>query len=991
MTAQRPDSPSSSSPLTPEQHGMALVLVATPQREARLLTLATTALHELYAWNEEAAERCATDLINSLLEKGWLERVGLDLVSTQESVVDEVLEGVLRQQQAPQVQHSTLFCLLTAGLQSPQTLGRLMTSLGRLVAREPTGNPFEQEVLKALDLWFERHSVELSRALLDASEDVSSYALGAVGSGHLGGQLLARHWEALLRPWLERSGSRSEARHLFHRCLQWMPPGEPVTQALLTAALRWLDLHGGSEEASFVLGPLLWREDLGAHAPACLHRARQWLELHAEKEDAFHLLSPLLMGPEQRGAPPLSRLVLVEGRNDRLLVECAVRWLAAHDRTGRAGQLLWKLLRRGERAEGTASCLPHAMRWLEANHLVSGASYLLRGLLKRTDLEEHASVCIEYALWWLETHGRSEQASFVLSPLLCRHDLEEAAQESIHHALRWLQDHDLRHSASFVLSALLCRDELQEASRVCHAHARRWLEAHPHAPNGFFISRAFILQSPRREAPHAQVQSIGQWLQEFGDRPEAAALIQRLLTYKKFEPLVTMCEEPLSGWLKAHAQTLEDGVFLGVLLRRRRKTAAKLVFDQVRRWLELHGRKVQAHEMLRVILLSKLRGGELAACRDVLVDWLEMNGERLEAGLLLGTLMGLRRGNELIQDRMARLMRWMERHGQRQEAFTLVHTLLRSNPQGPFRQACLEWSARWMQAHARSLEALTLSSVLAQHMRSEELPEALFEQMLRSLALHHPRHGGAQPVLSLALVKAGPGAASALIPLALGWLEVNGETERAGLVLKPLMSRTDLGEHLGRSLAFTLHWLDRNGTARQAIPVLQVLLGQHALGERTGEYLGRALHWLDAMGTSETAHVVLHSLLKRKEFAENIEGWLVYVLRYSTAHSKYPGTLVLLKTLFECGGWVHLTASPAFPALLENALHCMREQLHHPLVPTLLTGLLDHADLGESAREPVVELARSWLATQKALTEPSKKVRECLERTSPPTPEAVSS
>jgi hypothetical protein len=929
------------------------VLVATPQRAARLLTLATTALHEFYAWNEEEAERCATDLINSLLEKGWLERVGLDLVSTRDSVVDEVLEGVLRQQQAPQVRRSTLFYLLSAGLQSPQTLGRLMTSLGRLVAREPKGNPFEQEVLEALDLWFERHSVEMSQALLDASEDVSSYALGAVGSGHLGGQLLARHWEALLRPWLERSGRRSEARHLFHRCLQWMPPGEPVTQALLTAALRWLDLHGGSEEASFVIGPLLWREDLGAQAPECLHRARQWLELHAEKEDAFHLLSPLLMGPEQRGAPPISRLVLVEGQTARLLVECAVRWLAAHDQTRPAGQLLWKLLRRGERAEGTASCLPHAIRWLEANHLASGASYLLRGLLMRTDLEAHASVCIEYALWWLETHGLSEQASFVLS-------------------------------------ALLCRDDLQDAERVCLAHARRWLEAHPHSPNGFFISRAVVLQSPKLEALHAQVQSLGQWLQARGARQEAAVLIQRLLTYKKFESLVTLCEEPLSGWLKAHAQTLEDGVFLGLLLRRRHKTAAKLVFDQVLRWLELHGRKVQAHGMLQSILSSKLRGGELFACRNFILDWLEMNDERLEAGLLLGTLMCFRRGDQLTQDLMARLMGWMERHGQRQDAFTLVHTLLRSNPQGPLRQACLEWSGRWMQAHERSPEALTISSALAQHMRSEELPEALFEQMLRSLALH-PWHAESYSVLSLALVKTAPGAASALIPLALGWLEVNGETDRAGLVLKPLMSRTDLGEHLGRCLAFTLHWLDRNGTAGRAIPVLQTLLGQHALGEWTGECLGRALQWLDAKGTSEAANVVLHSLLQRKELAENMEGWLVYVLRYATAHSKHPGTLVLLETLFECGGWVHLTASPSFPALLENALHCMREQPHRSLVPTLLISLLVHADLREGAREPVVEQARSWLATQKAMTEPSKRVRECLERTSPPTPMAASS
>lgn len=953
MTAQRPDSPSSSSPLTPEQLGTALVLVATPQRAVRLLTLVTTALHAFYTWNEEAAERCATDLINSLLEKGWLERVGLDLVPTQDSVVEEVLEGVLRQQQAPKVRRSTLFCLLTVGLQSPQTLGRLMTNLGRLVAHEPKGNPFEQEVLEALDLWFERHSVEMGRALLDESEDVSSYALGAVGSGHLGGQLLARHWEALLRPWLERSGSKSEARHLFHRCLQWMPPGAPVTQALLTAALRWLDLHGGSVEASFVIGPLLWREDLGAQAPACLHQARQWLELHAEKEDAFHVLSPLLMGPEQRGAPPLSRLVQMEGQNDRLLVECAVRWLAAHDRTRPAGQILWKLLRRGERVEGTASCLPHAMRWLETHHLASGASYILRGLLKRTDLEEHASVCIEYALGWLETHGHGEQASFVLS-------------------------------------ALLCRDDLQDASRVCLEHARRWLEAHPHSPSGFFISRAFILHSPRQEELRAQVQSLGPWLQALGDGPEAAMLIQRLLTYKKFEPLVTLCEEPLSGWLKAHAQTLEDGVFLGVLLKRRHRTAAKLVFDQVLRWLELHGQKEQAHGVFQSILSSKPRGGELSACREFMVDWLEMNGERVEAGLLLGALMGLRRGDQLVQDLMARLMRWMERHGQRQEVLPLVHNLLRSNPQGPLRQACLEWSARWMQAHAQSPEALMLSSVLAQQMRSNELPEALFEQMLRSLALH-PLRGGAEVVLSLALIKAGPGAASALIPLALHWLEVKGETERASLVLEPLMRRTDLGEHLGRCLELTLHWLDRNGTAGRALPVLQALLGQHALGERTGECLGRALHWLDAKGTNKAANVVLNSLLERKEFVENIEGWLVYVLRYSTANPKYPGTLVLLETLFECSGSDHLTASPAFPALLENALHCMREQLHLPSVPRLLTSLLDRADLGERAREPVVELARAWLATQTELTEPSQRVRECLERTSPPTPEAVSS
>ena len=116
-------------------------------------------------------------------------------------------------------------------------------------------------------------------------------------------------WQELVVPWLARYSRSLTARHLLYKGLR---SEDPSTAAqLITDAFTWLDQHGTTPEAQFVLGPLLERDLDSAAATAAVGHAFTWLDQHGTTPEARFILKPLLnaiwtpLRPRQPSAMPL--------------------------------------------------------------------------------------------------------------------------------------------------------------------------------------------------------------------------------------------------------------------------------------------------------------------------------------------------------------------------------------------------------------------------------------------------------------------------------------------------------------------------------------------------------------------------------------------------------------------------------------------------------------------------------------------------------------
>ncbi|SCK20761.1 serine protease [Streptomyces sp. WMMB 322] len=177
------------------------------------------------------------------------------------------------------------------------------------------------------------------------------------------------------------------------------------------AAVSWLDVETNlaSEEASFVLRPLLKHPALGPHTQDAVRLALGWLERHPESENVSFVLGPLLAlhgVTWNRDAP---------GTDDPVAI--AFNWLTAHGTSPEARFLLGPLLR-PDRA-GVRAARP-ALTWLrtDSHGTLDVASHMLQPLLTCPGLDEDLiAEAVDRALDWLEVHHTADTAHRVLTPL----------------------------------------------------------------------------------------------------------------------------------------------------------------------------------------------------------------------------------------------------------------------------------------------------------------------------------------------------------------------------------------------------------------------------------------------------------------------------------------------------------------------------------------------------------------------------------------------
>lgn len=422
-------------PPSPEPQMLASVacLAATPMSAEELKQVMRVTLD---ACDHSNPEGVAEGLLHSLMTLGWLEEEGRDhtsrLQSPHDVVTDELLENALFSRGQGNIRGECFQRVLAAAAAMPRAWGRFAVALDRLLGQWSAGSAKSAVLVKAAGDWFATHKNALARVFSTADIDETAYALGAVITSHAWYEILLAHWGEIVLPWLRASIVSPASRHLLHRSLKTLK-GQGAQEAL-ALALAWLTNHRLSLYASFVLAPLLSRDDLGEKAQEAIAAALTWLEDHFLSQDAEFVVKHLL------GNPTLS-------------------------------------------TEKREHCAQLALKRAETVLQSPEASFILKSCLQERSLSQTTrDMIIHLALQWLAMFRGKENTDFVFNKLLRdRKVLDDHWVQTASHALAFLSCQPLRASSEFSLNSLCCRPNLldEPSKNVIHEQGTRWLKTYP--------------------------------------------------------------------------------------------------------------------------------------------------------------------------------------------------------------------------------------------------------------------------------------------------------------------------------------------------------------------------------------------------------------------------------------------------------------------------------------------------------------------------------
>ncbi|MFD4814507.1 hypothetical protein, partial [Streptomyces sp. NPDC058418] len=436
--------------------------------------------------------------------------------------------------------------MLAGCLTNPRTVGRFAVNVGRLVndlALAGRAGP----VTPVLDSWFARHAPDIGR-VMRSDADVGSYALGAICSGPPWSTAAVRSWQEVVTPWLTDFGTGLNARHLLYRGLRHLTGDGALL--LVPTALAWLNRHGLSLNASFVLNPLLSRPDLTPH-------------------------------------------------DVQRTVTTALTWLAGYGTVSYTPFVLAPLLARADLTPDEAErTVTTAHTWLDHHGTTVEAQFVFNPLLSRADLTpDDSQRSVTIALTWLSSHGSITDAQFILAPLLARADLTpHDTQQAITTALTWARAFPSLVNADFLLGALLRLLPWQEIPADMTGLVDTWVTAHVPAQDFTYLSK-WILR--KRLMSLTIFEALLAWVRTHTDSED---LIPRLASAgPQVRPYITS-RESATRWLNSIGSCLDyaerhgpaanmngalDTLICDLTLQFSTGVAAAWADDYIQRWLAL--------------------------------------------------------------------------------------------------------------------------------------------------------------------------------------------------------------------------------------------------------------------------------------------------------------------------------------------------------------------------------------------------------------------
>ena len=161
---------------TPQLIAAAAMLAAAPLVREAMEEVGRTASRE--AGGTEA--RLAEKALAGLLQLGWLEDIGQELVAAHDVVADEVLAQVLWDQVDDNLREWVLPWCLAPARGCARVLGRYATALSRLLGAEET--KADAALGARANEWLRNEAAGLGQALAATEASESAYALGALVS-----------------------------------------------------------------------------------------------------------------------------------------------------------------------------------------------------------------------------------------------------------------------------------------------------------------------------------------------------------------------------------------------------------------------------------------------------------------------------------------------------------------------------------------------------------------------------------------------------------------------------------------------------------------------------------------------------------------------------------------------------------------------------------------------------------------------------------------
>jgi hypothetical protein len=442
---------------SPQLIAAAAMLAAAPLVREAMVEVGRSASREAGGTEERLAEKT----LAGLLQLGWLEDIGLELVAAHDVVADEVFVQVLWDQVDDNLREWVLPWCLAPARGSARVLGRYATALSRLLGAEET--KADAALGARANQWLREEAAGLGQALAATEASESAYALGALVSLPIWAGESVANWHPLVAPWLASQGLHPAARHLLYKGLRSIPTN--AAPDLLDAAMAWCPRYLDLSIASYGLGPLLGRDDLGGHAAKAIDLALGWLERFQQAPEARFVLQPLLQRTDLGEQAPQA-------------MERALGWLENFQQALEARFVLQPLLQRTDLGGHKLRLIQFAMIWLSRFHQTYGAGFVLEALMGLADWGKQTDQVFDFSLAWLEIFHQKKSAQFLFMLLLGCADHRGHAPKAIAFAMAWLEQFPLHWRAKDVFEKLLLHPDLGSHALRLTILALAWLEEH---------------------------------------------------------------------------------------------------------------------------------------------------------------------------------------------------------------------------------------------------------------------------------------------------------------------------------------------------------------------------------------------------------------------------------------------------------------------------------------------------------------------------------
>ncbi|WP_411875285.1 hypothetical protein [Vulcanococcus limneticus] len=531
---------------SPQLIAAAAMLAAAPLVREAMVEVGRSASREAGGTEDRLAEKT----LAGLLQLGWLEDIGLELVAAHDVVADEVLAQVSWDQVDDNLREWVLPWCLAPARGCARVLGRYATALSRLLGAEET--KADAALGAGANQWLREEAAGLGQALAAAEASESANALGALVSLPIWAGESVANWHPLVVPWLASHGLHPAARHLLYKGLRTIPTN--AAPDLLDAAMTWCPRYLDLSLASYVLGPLLGRNDLGRHTAKAIELALGWLERFPQAEESVYVIQSLLGRAELADCEPEA-------------IDFALGWLECFHQAPEARFVLRPLLERKDLGEQATQAVERALGWLECFHQAPEAGFVLQPLLERKDLGEQAPQAVERALGWLESFHQAPEARYVLQPLLQRTDLGGHKLRLIQIAMIWLSRFRKTYGADLVLEALMgVADSGQQADQIFD-FSLAWLEIFHQKKSAQFLFMLLLgCADYRGHAPKAIAFAMA-WLEQFPLHWRAKDAFEKLLLHPDLGSHAPRLTILALAWLEEHKQTKTVKPLIDILLR----------------------------------------------------------------------------------------------------------------------------------------------------------------------------------------------------------------------------------------------------------------------------------------------------------------------------------------------------------------------------------------------------------------------------------------